>query len=92
MSLDYLDAHHVEVEKFWVCSSVGEREKLLLQWMKFSKDWVILTLVVSTSDKTAFTKIGNCSSRGHVGKLVLDKYYKKRMNKEDVNQGGLGDQ
>ena len=37
--------HHLEVERFWVGSSVGEREKLLLQWMKFSKDWVIQTLV-----------------------------------------------
>ena len=45
VSLDYLDAHHLEVKNFWVGSSVGEREKLLLQWMKFSKDWVIQTLL-----------------------------------------------
>ena len=38
--------HHLEVERFWVGSSVGEWAKLLLQWIKFSKDWVIQTLVV----------------------------------------------
>ena len=41
-------------------------------------------MAVSTSDKRAFTEIGNCSSRGHVGKLVLDKYSKNRLIKEDV--------